>query len=294
MSRSAFAPGGELRGDAAPLMPGRWRGDVESGAAHAQGAAERLRPGARDRGGRRRGDSMTGNGDNRRTAREEDVRPDPEGTLQPAAKEVPWLFRHKVGLPDAIEGYVERPELEERCALLERRLTVLHAPGGFGKTALLARCCRALHGQGIVVAWLSLDEEDGPGSLATHLAHAFEEAGLATFGPAGERGAGTAAPDPQADSQAAYRIELLLRAIAHHGAPCVLALDEVDRLRSPEGRRRDQRVAGARTGQPPCRDGVPGTAGGAGDRQVRARRKGGDGDGRRAAVLEAGRRAVLR
>ena len=177
---------------------------------------------------------MTGGGDNRRTAREEDVRPDPEGTLQPAAKEVPWLFRHKVGLPDAIEGYVERPELEGRCALLERRLTVLHAPGGFGKTALLARCCRALHGQGIAVAWLSLDEEDGPGSLATHLAHAFEEAGLATFGPAGERGAGTAAPDPQADSQAAYRIELLLRAIARHGAPCVLALDEVDRLRSPE------------------------------------------------------------
>ena len=42
--------------------------------------------------------------------------------------ESPWLLRHKVGLPDAIEGYVERPELEGRCALLEHRLTVLHAP----------------------------------------------------------------------------------------------------------------------------------------------------------------------
>ena len=173
---------------------------------------------------------MTGNGDDRPTACEEDVRPDPEGTLQPAPEEVPWLLRHKVGLPDPVEGYVERPELEERCALLDRRLTVLHAAGGFGKTALLARCCRALREQGIAVAWLSLDEEDGPGSLATHLAHAFEGAGLATFGPAGERGGGTAAPDPQADSQAAYRIELLLRAIARHGAPCVLALDELERL----------------------------------------------------------------
>ena len=41
-------------------------------------------------------------------------------------------------------------------------------------------------------------------------------------------------PDPQADSQAEYRIELLLRALARHGAPCVLALDEVERLRSSE------------------------------------------------------------
>ncbi|MCY4478933.1 MAG: hypothetical protein OXB97_03470, partial [Rhodospirillales bacterium] len=45
---------------------------------------------------------------------------------------------------------------------------------------------------------------------------------------------GAAAPDPQAGSQAEYRIELLLRALARHGAPCVLALDEVERLRSPE------------------------------------------------------------
>ena len=172
-------------------MPDRRRGDVGSGAAHPQRAEGRSRSGARDRGGHRRGDSMTGNGDDRPTACEEDVRPDPEGRLQPASEEVPWLLRHKVGLPDPVEGYVERPELEERCALLDRRLTVLHAAGGFGKTALLARCCRALREQGIAVAWLSLDEEDGPGSLATHLAHAFEEAGLATFGPAGERGGAT-------------------------------------------------------------------------------------------------------
>ncbi len=177
---------------------------------------------------------MTGNKDSGQTAQGEDVRRAPAEAVEPVPEEVPWLLRHKVGLPDPVEGYVERPELEERCALLDRRLTVLHAAGGFGKTALLARCCRALSEQGIAVAWLSLDEEDGPGSLATHFAHAFEEAGLATFGPAGERGGATAAPDPQADSQAAYRIELLLRAIARHGAPCVLALDELERLRSPE------------------------------------------------------------
>ena len=185
-----------------------------------------------------KGKAMTGDGDERRAGHEEDARPEAAETEDQVRADASWLVRHKVGLPEPIEGYVERRELEKRCALLERRLTVLHAPGGFGKTALLARCCRALRERGIAVAWLSLDEEDGPGSVAIHLALAFEQAGVATFGPAGDRSEGsegtlTEAPDAQADSYAEYRIELLIRAISRHGEPCVLALDEVDRLRSP-------------------------------------------------------------
>ena len=153
------------------------------------------------------------------------------GTAQEHAA---WLLRHKVEVPDPIEGYLERPELEARCLLTDRRLTVLHAPGGFGKTALLARCCRTLREQGIAVAWLSLDEEDGPGSLAAYLALAFEEAGVETAVTAGERDTGAAAPAPGADTQADYRINQLVHALRRHGAPCVLALDEVGRVRSPE------------------------------------------------------------
>ena len=150
-------------------------------------------------------------------------------------EEAPWLLRHKVALPDPIEGWLERKELEARCVLTERRLTVLHAPGGFGKTALLGQCCRSLRERGVAVAWLSLDEEDGPGSLAVYLALAFEAAGLGTFGEAGGREAGmfAEAPGPQADTQADYRINVLVRAVERHRAPCVLALDEVERLASP-------------------------------------------------------------
>ena len=148
---------------------------------------------------------------------------------EPAPEGVPWLLRHKVSLPDPIEGWLERRELEARCALTEPRLTVLHAPGGFGKTALLAHCCRRLRERGVVVAWLSLDEEDGPGSLAAYLALAFEAAGLETFG---EGGASARTRSGLADTQADYRINLLVRALERHGAPCVLALDEVERLGS--------------------------------------------------------------
>ena len=42
------------------------------------------------------------------------------------------------------------------------------------------------------------------------------------------------APDPQTHSGADYRINLLVSALRRHAAPCVLALDEVERLQSPE------------------------------------------------------------
>ena len=155
---------------------------------------------------------------------------------EPALPDAPWLLQHKVALPDPIKGYVRRPEVEQRCALTGHRVTVLHAPGGFGKTALLARRCRVLRERGLAVAWLSLDEEDGPESVAKYLALAFERTGVATFDPAGERGQRppARAPGPEADSHAEYRIDLLIRALERHGASCVLALDEVERLQSPE------------------------------------------------------------
>ena len=148
----------------------------------------------------------------------------------------PWLLRHRVELPDPVTGYVERPELEELCAPVERRLTVLHAPGGFGKTALLARCCRSLRERGVAVAWLALDENDGPVALATYLVFAFEQAGLDTLDVRAGRGesGGSRAADPEADSRATYRINMLVRVIEDHAAPCVLALDELERLDDPD------------------------------------------------------------
>ncbi len=171
-----------------------------------------------------------------RMGREADAGSGDARTGRRALVDAPWFLRHKVELPDAIEGYVQRAEVESRCVLLDHRLTVLHAPGGFGKTALLANCCRALLSRGLAVAWLTLDEEDGPESVATGLALAFEGARVETVCPPEGPGADAPAeaPNPEADSPAEYRIDLLVRSLERHEGPCVLALDEVERLQSPE------------------------------------------------------------
>ena len=148
--------------------------------------------------------------------------------------DIRWLLDHKVELPDAVVGYVERPELEHQCWPLERRLTVLQAPGGFGKTALMAQCCRRLRDQGTCVAWLAFDEDDGPTAVAAYLAQALGRAGLDTPDLDPDNHDSLAGLELEADNEAAYRINLLVRAIQRHRSPCVLALDEVERLTNPD------------------------------------------------------------
>lgn len=159
--------------------------------------------------------------------------------LDPADREgiagspTPWVLTHKVHIPDLVAGYVSRPELEKRCAPRGRQLTMLQAPGGFGKTALLAHCCSRFRDHGHTVAWLAVDEEDGAVAVATYLMLAFEQAGITTFDAAGQS-VGASTTGRESDTQAAYRINLLIHAIERHGQPCLLALDELERLRNPQ------------------------------------------------------------
>jgi LuxR family maltose regulon positive regulatory protein len=52
-------------------------------------------------------------------------------------------------------------------AISSRRLTLVHAPAGYGKTSLLAQWRRTLKGTGLEVRWLTLEEEEAD---ATHFA----------------------------------------------------------------------------------------------------------------------------
>ena len=97
---------------------------------------------------------------------------------------LPWLLRQKIAVPDRVAGYLDRAGLVERAMPTSRRLTVLQAPGGFGKTTLLAECCRRLRDDGVPVAWVSADEQDEPAVLDTYIAYACQGAAAgAVAGP---------------------------------------------------------------------------------------------------------------
>ena len=138
------------------------------------------------------------------------------GSLQPPS----WLLRHRVTIPEQGASYVDRPELVRRCMLTEQRATLLVAPAGFGKTTLMADCCRRLVGKGTTVAWLSLDEQDKPTMLDTYLAFAFRLGGLDIDQVDTE----SPLPGPFPSTH------LLLHALERHNAPCVIAFDELERL----------------------------------------------------------------
>ena len=141
-----------------------------------------------------------------------------------AGQAFPWLLRQKIAIPDRVAGYVHRDELESRAMPTRRRLTVLKAAGGFGKTTLLAECCRKLRQDGVAVAWVSLDEHDEPAVLDTYLAVACQNAGLNLLDVS----------DPERASVGPEsRVGVVLREIQTFGRPFVIAFDELERLRNP-------------------------------------------------------------
>jgi LuxR family maltose regulon positive regulatory protein len=93
------------------------------------------------------------------------------------------ILRSKVALPVLRPEHVSRPRL---VAALEsgelRRLTVIEAPAGFGKTRLLVEWCRG-RPPAAPIAWLSLDEFDNdPVTFWTYIVHALRAALPGRFG----------------------------------------------------------------------------------------------------------------
>ena len=129
----------------------------------------------------------------------------------------------KVMAPVLPDGYVHRASLLQRIGpVLERQLTVLQAPGGFGKTTVLVDVSEREKKQGVVVAWLSVDQGDTPDVFGDYLARAFEHAGLDL--------AGMIDDDTWSSSPFTRQLGMLARAIELHADPCLLVLDEVELL----------------------------------------------------------------
>ena len=98
----------------------------------------------------------------------------------------------KFEAPTYVSGLVERARLIELLRSgRSRRLTLIHAPAGFGKTTLAAQWQRTLRREGAPVAWLSLDrDDDDPSWFLVRLIEAVHRAAPAlapdTYGLAEE------------------------------------------------------------------------------------------------------------
>ena len=156
---------------------------------------------------------------------------DPMATGGGDGRSLPWLLGQKVAVPERAEGYLDRAELVGLAMPTRRRLTVVQAAGGFGKTTLLAECCRRLREDGVRTAWVSVDEQDEPGVLGTYIAYACQTA-MAGAATALE---GLATSDlGQLTGGTERRFWIALREIADLKEPFVLVFDELERLENPE------------------------------------------------------------
>ncbi|MEX3813171.1 LuxR C-terminal-related transcriptional regulator [Paraburkholderia sp. BR13439] len=90
----------------------------------------------------------------------------------------PLLLATKIYPPRLPAGLIDRPRLVCLAGEAEnKRLTVIKAPAGFGKTSLALTWLERLRRDGVLVAWLSLDsEDDEPARFLYHLAQALQQA----------------------------------------------------------------------------------------------------------------------
>ena len=153
-------------------------------------------------------------------ARREAARGELDGDLR-----LEWLLRQKVTVPERTPGYLDRPGLVDRAMPTRNRVTAIVAPGGFGKTTLLAECCRRLVDESVLTAWLSIDPDDGAEVLDSYLAFAFRYAGLSV--------PDLPADEPGPDHGQFGRVARLLRVLEARDEPFVLALDDLQRLSDP-------------------------------------------------------------
>ncbi len=87
----------------------------------------------------------------------------------------PQAIATKVLLPRCV-GLVERPRLLELVSQVQtKRLSVIKAPAGFGKTSLAVAWANRLLQGGNPVAWFSIDaSDDEPTQFIFYVSHALQ------------------------------------------------------------------------------------------------------------------------
>lgn len=137
------------------------------------------------------------------------------------------LLQTKMTPPVPPRGRVRRCALRHRLEeAMQRRLTLVAAPAGFGKTTLLREWCDELRARSHAVGWLSIDAEDD--DLAQFGAYLL--ASLRLGSGVGERAEALLREDPMTPVNSI--VSVLLNEIGARGTPVFLVLDDFDRLAS--------------------------------------------------------------
>jgi LuxR family maltose regulon positive regulatory protein len=110
---------------------------------------------------------------------------------------------------------------------VSRKLTLISAPAGFGKTTLLSEWHASAAGQHWPLTWLSLDESDSdPARFLTYLIAALQQIDPAV-GHAAQAMLQSLPPPPEA------LLTALINDVANVAAPFVLVLDDYHVIDSP-------------------------------------------------------------
>jgi LuxR family transcriptional regulator, maltose regulon positive regulatory protein len=140
-----------------------------------------------------------------------------------------WFIRAKLAAPVHQVRLVSREHLLTLLdRLLGKRLGLIVAPAGFGKTTILMQWQARQKSVGTAVAWLTLDEGDGDiHQFLSYIVLALASAGidLGSLEAAAEQGMVGGALRPT--------LSLLVDRVAAHPRPVVLILDDYHRLGAP-------------------------------------------------------------
>ncbi len=141
-----------------------------------------------------------------------------------------WLCGVKLRPARQRVRLVDRPQLLDKLARgLERRLTLIQAPAGYGKTTALAQWREHLVARGVRCAWLTLDADDrDPHQFLAYLARALTDAGLELGQLAGMAPSGLRALRPP------VALASLQRELERSSEPTCILLDDYHNLESRE------------------------------------------------------------
>ncbi|KXF56452.1 hypothetical protein AXA44_34480 [Rhodococcus sp. SC4] len=130
--------------------------------------------------------------------------------------------------PTSAHPLVERATLVDLLRASPRRLTVIHAPTGFGKSTLAAQWCDVLANEGVSVAWLTVDGDDN--NVVWFLSHLIEAIRRVEPSLASELGREL---EEHRDEAERYVLASLINEIHENGQRVAVVVDDWHRVTAP-------------------------------------------------------------